>query len=110
MSIPLAIEKDIDQVKVPERRIMYKLLIGAVIVLGGVVAWLAKGGNKTTDAQIAVYKAQLSACEVIADKKDIEIARLNSYIIHDKDEQLERDRKSQERLNDIINKYQTLSK
>lgn len=110
MAIPPELDKDIDTIKQPSNRILVRCLIGAILSLSGVIVWLAKGGNKNQEMQVGIYKAQLASCQLLTDKRDTEIARLNNYIISEGQEDIKREREQVEKLNQIIDKYKTLMK
>jgi uncharacterized protein HemX len=112
MSIPPEIEKEIDEIKPNSAgtKILVRCLIGAILAMGGVIVYLSKGGSKNMEAQVGIYKQQLVTCQTVSDKKDTEISRLNNYIIQEAQEDIRRERKNEDNLNAIIDKYKTLLK
>lgn len=110
MPIPPQIEKDIDVIKTPSNRILVRCLLAAILALAGVVTYLTKGGNKSQEMQMGIYRAQLVSCQALGDKKDTEIARLNTYIITEAQEDIKHDREVIAKQNEIIEKYKTLMK
>lgn len=93
--IPKDLKKPIDEIKTPSNRILIICLILAIIFMGTFIVTTMKNQGKNCSDEIAAKKLELEL-------KDIEIKRLNKYIIDKQDEDNQRLIKRKEQVDSIL--------
>lgn len=92
--IPQELTKPIDEIKTPSNKILIICLVSAVMFLTSLLVWKWKGDGADCATRVA--------------DKDIEIRRLNKYIIDKQDEDNQRLKRREAFMDSVNNIMRTL--
>ncbi len=94
--LPIEIIKT-DEIKTPSNRILVRCLIAAIAALSSVIIFLAKGGN-------SISRAALMDCQASNAKKDLQIEKLNEYIIKEAQDDIRWFKEREAKIDSIVKK------